>query len=122
MEKRNNHQSQKPKQKTIVVGDLIDVDVVQPTKGKFPIGRYRGIVCKLVLPEYVDYLEYGCTIRAQVNAVKPKLLVVEFERMVRTKQENEDIIASKMDKLKSKQPVHQTKHKVVKKGNWQSKY
>lgn len=66
------------------VGDLINVDVHKPEHGKFPIGRYNGIICKLFLPDNIKYLEYGCTVSAIVAIKEKRFLSVQVVEVVRS--------------------------------------
>lgn len=82
------------------VGQDINVDVVAPKFGKFPIGRYQGMVCKLTLPDSIKRLEYGCTVLAKVGMVKEKSLSVMVIEVIVSAAANNALTANKMDALK----------------------
>lgn len=112
----------KEKLKAIEVGDIIIVDIVEPKFGKFPIGRaHDGRICKLVLPENIKFLEYGCTVSAYVGIVNTKSLTVEVEEIIRSKSANDVITANKVLELKSTIPT-KTKHIKPKKGVYVSRF
>ena len=88
------------KKVNVIVGQLINVDVCQPKIGKFPIGRYQGIICKLTLPENIKRLEYGCIVEARVAIVEAKYLSVLVEQIIVSAAANNAIVANKMNALK----------------------
>jgi len=72
------------KKEKVCVGDTIVVDVCQPKFGKFPIGRFSRIICKLTYPDGLKRLEYGCVITATVLVIKDKLLSVLVEEVIKS--------------------------------------
>lgn len=84
------------------VGDDINVDVCQPKFGKFPIGRYQGMICKLTLPDSIKRLEYGCTVLAKVGMVKERSLSVMVIEVIVSAAANKAITANKVVELKEK--------------------
>ena len=95
------------------VGDNINIDVCQPKFGRYPIGRYQGMICKLTLPDSIKRLEYGCTVLAKVAIVNEKFLVVLVEEVIVSAAANNAVISEKMDQLKNKfiKPVKVEKSK-----------
>lgn len=87
------------KNKKVKLGDIISVDVVAPNRGKFPIGRYNGVICKLNLTDGIKYLEYGCTVKARVAVIYQKCLHVIVEAVERTAETNQKIVDEKIKKL-----------------------
>ena len=96
------------------VGDDINVDVCQPKFGKFPIGRYHGMICKLTLPDSIHRLEYGCTVLAKVAIVNEKYLTVLVLEVIVSAAANNAVITEKMNQLKDKfvKPVKVEKSKL----------
>jgi len=84
----------------VCVGDNINVDVCEPKFGRFPIGRYQGMICKLHLPDSIKRLEYGCTVDAKVIIVNEKHLVVLVEEVIISAAANKAITDNKMSELK----------------------
>ena len=80
-------------------GDIISVDVVSPNRGKFPVGRYNGVICKLTLVDGIKYLEYGCTVKARVMVIYDKCLHVIVESIERSAETNQKIIDEKIKEL-----------------------
>ena len=87
------------KNKKLNLGDIISVDVVSPNRGKFPIGRYNGVICKLTLADGIKYLEYGCTVKARVMVIYKKCLHVLVESIERSAETNQKIIDEKIKEL-----------------------
>ena len=87
------------KNKKLNLGDIISVDVVSPNRGKFPIGRYNGVICKLTLVDGIKYLEYGCTVKARVMVIYKKCLHVLVESVERSAETNQKIIDEKIKEL-----------------------
>ena len=98
------------------IGDTILVDIVKPNRGKFPIGRYKGMICKLTLSEGIKFLEYGCTVKARVAIINQKSLHILVDSIERSAETNEKIIEKKMEKLKEMTSIEHVKHVVPKKG------
>lgn len=84
----------------VCVGDSINVDVCAPKFGKFPIGRYQGMICKLTLPDSIKRLEYGCTVDAKVAIVNEKFMVVLVNEVIVSSAANAAIVDNKMNALK----------------------
>ena len=84
----------------VCVGQDINVDVCKPKFGAFPIGRYKGIIVKLHLPDSIKRLEYGCTVSAKVLIINEKSLVVLVNEVIVSAAANAAITANKMDALK----------------------
>jgi len=84
------------------VGDDINVDVCQPKFGRFPIGRYHGMICKLTLPDSIKRLEYGCTVLAKVGMVNERSLSVMVIEVIVSAASNNALTANKMDELKER--------------------
>ena len=82
------------------VGDDINVDVCQPKFGRYPIGRYQGMICKLALPDSIKRLEYGCTILGKVLLINEKYLTVLVLEVIVSAAANAVLTANKMDALK----------------------
>ena len=82
------------------VGDDINVDVCQPKFGKYPVGRYQGMICKLTIPDSIKRLEYGCTVLAKVGMVNEKSLSVMVMEVIVSAAANAALTANKMDELK----------------------
>ena len=95
------------------VGQDINVDVVAPKFGKFPIGRYQGMICKLTLPDSIKRLEYGCTVLAKVGMVKEKSLSVMVIEVIISAAANHAATESKLSELKAMY-VKPTKHVKIK--------
>jgi hypothetical protein len=95
------------------VGDNINVDVCQPKFGKYPIGRFNGMVCKLILPETIKRLEYGCTVDATVMVTYEKYLTVLVNEVIVSAAANHVATENKLNELKSMftKPI---KHEKVK--------
>jgi len=72
------------KKNKIEIGDSIVVDVCMPKFGKFPIGRFQGMICKLTYPDGLKRLEYGCVITATVLVIKDKSLSVLVEEVIKS--------------------------------------
>ena len=87
------------KNKNLNLGDIISVDVVAPNRGKFPIGRHNGVICKLTLADGIKYLEYGCTVKARVAVIYPKCLHVLVESIERSAETNQKIVDEKIKEL-----------------------
>ena len=85
--------------KKLNLGDIISVDVVSPNRGKFPVGRYNGVICKLTLVDGIKYLEYGCTVKARVMVIYDKCLHVLVESVERSAETNQKIIDEKIKEL-----------------------
>lgn len=84
-------------------GDELIIDVFQPEKGKFPIGKTEaGMVCRLALGPGIRFVPYGCTAKVTVLKVHTNHLEVLVDEIVRTPEENEKIMASKIEALKNK--------------------
>ena len=96
------------------VGQDINVDVVAPKFGKFPIGRYQGMICKLTLPDTIKRLEYGCTVLAKVGMVNEKSLSVMVMEVIVSAAANHAATELKLNELKSMY-VKPTKHEKPKK-------
>lgn len=86
----------------VCVGESILVDVCKPKFGRFPIGRHRGLICILNLPESIRRLEYGCTVMAKVAIIKERSLVVLVEEVVVSAAKNELDMIHTIDDLKDK--------------------
>lgn len=84
------------------VGQSILVDVCKPKFGRFPIGRHKGMICILNLPESIRRLEYGCTVMAKIAIVKDRSLVVLVEEIVVSAAKNEFDMIHTIDDLKDK--------------------
>ena len=82
------------------VGDDINVDVCQPKFGKYPIGRFKGVICKLTIPDSIKRLEYGCTVLAKVGMVNEKSLSVMVMEVIVSAAANAALTANKLDELK----------------------
>ena len=98
------------------IGDTILVDIVAPNRGKFPIGRYKGRVCKLTFSDGINFVEYGCTVKARVAIVEKKCLHIMVDSIERTAESNQKIIDQKIKALQQKCTVEHVKHIVPKKG------
>lgn len=88
------------KKENVCIGDLINVDVCQPKRGRFPIGRFNGIICKLTLPDNIKRLEYGCIVEARVAIIEPKYYSVLVEQVIVSAAANEAMCSTKMNALK----------------------
>jgi hypothetical protein len=95
----------------VCVGDDINVDVCAPKFGKFPIGRYQGMICKLTLPDSIKRLEYGCTVVAKVAIVNEKFLVVLVTEVIVSAAANAFKVKAGMAELATKftKPIKKTK-------------
>ena len=102
--------------KKLNINDVIEIDICKPNRGKFPIGRYQGKICKLTLGEGLKFVEYGSTVKARVAVINDKSLHVLVEAIVRTAESNENIISKKLELLKESQKQKPVKHIPTKKG------
>ncbi len=84
----------------VCVGDNINVDVCAPKFGRYPIGRYSGMVCKLTLADNIKRLEYGCTVLAKVAIISEKFLVVLVTEVIVSAGANAAFTVTKMNELK----------------------
>ncbi len=107
-----------------LVGDIITVDVIKPKEGKFPVGIYKGVFCKLQVPKVVGFLEYGCTVEGFVLEAKEKYIVLDVMSVVKSSganfKDNLDKILtvankSKQERLKVKSPflIYQLRREMV---------
>ena len=96
------------------VGQDINVDVVAPKFGRYPVGRYNGIICKLTLPDSIKRLDYGCTVLAKVGMVNEKFLSVMVMEVIVSAASNHAVTELKLNELKSMY-VKPTKHEKPKK-------
>ena len=99
------------KQETLTIGDTINVDIFEPKFGKYPIGRHEGRICKLHMPQGMKYIEYGCTIEAQVMLIEPKCLTVLVGDVIVSAAENNRRADEAVNALK-KQAMNNKGHKI----------
>lgn len=79
----------KAERKVYLPGQELEVDIHQPQRGKFPIGRAdTGIVCKLLMGDKVKFLPYGCSVNTIVREVRDNHLVVDVISISKTVEEN----------------------------------
>lgn len=83
------------------VGDNINVDIFQPKEGKFPIGRYNGIICKLQLPAGIKFVPYGCTCDCEITEVKEKCFIVNVVEVIKSPEANRFEADQKVNELKA---------------------
>ena len=100
------------KKVNVSIGDLINVDVCQPKSGRYPIGRFNGIICKLTLPDNIKRLEYGCIVEARVAIIEPKYYSVLVEQVIVSAAANNVTVSNKLLELKE---MYDKPKKVVKK-------
>jgi len=102
------------KKEKVCVGDTIIVDVCQPKFGKFPVGRFQGIICKLTYPDHIKRLEYGCVIKATVLVIKDRSLVVLVEEVTKSAAAANAELSTSIASLASKwsKPSNHTKKQV----------
>jgi hypothetical protein len=93
------------------VGANINVEIFEPKKGKFPIGRYEGIICKLQLGENMKYVPYGSICDCVVLEIKPKFFVVKVIEVIVSAEANKLNIEAKMKELKGLSKVQKPHQK-----------
>ena len=76
------------KNNSIQLKDIIEVDIFAPRSGKYPIGRFRGIICKLEIPKSIGHIDYGCSCICMVKDIQPKYMVVEIQGISRSALHN----------------------------------
>ena len=110
------NQTNKPSIKSISIGDTIDVDVFKPEEGRgtFPIGRWNGIICKLIIPKELGWIEYDCTVRATVAVKENKYIRVVVEQVIRTASTNEAELSLAIKDMKSNFGTRERKQSLKK--------
>ncbi len=96
----------------VSVGELVNVDIRTPYKGKFPIGMYNGtIFCRLFIPKSVGRIEIDSTCLCQVTEVTEKTLCVTVKEVIKSAAANRYELEQK---LKGLEVVDQSKAKKKK--------
>lgn len=99
-------------------GECINVDIFQPKEGKFPIGRYNGIICKLQLAEGIKFVPYGSTCYCEILETKPKCLIVKVLEVIKSPEINRFEAQQKIDELKQKLDSSKVKKEKKQKRNF----
>lgn len=96
----------------VEVGQMVNVDIRAPYKGKFPIGMYNGtIFCRLYIPKSVGRIEIDSTCLCQVTEVTEKTLMVTIKEVIKSPAANRYELEQK---LKSVEVEDQSKSKKKK--------
>lgn len=105
--KGNKKHFAKPRKNTselYKVGQILNVQMVKPKEGKFPIGRTdNGIICKIKIGSK-GFFEYDSTWESKVVEVHEKKLIIEPVTCIVSAVEEHRRMGEKLNSLKTEKP------------------